>query len=80
VKSASLCIASALSLLAGCASSTQPVLVRPQVHPNLTIPCPPPVRLPNPLTLGDLVLADAELAAMYLECQAKHRALVEAIK
>lgn len=30
--------------------------------------------------MGDLVQADAELAAMYHECRAKHRALVEAVK
>ena len=77
----SLSIVSALSLMTGCASSMQPVVVpRPALPANLTQPCPSIPLLPPHLTMGDLVIADAELAALYNECRARHKALVEAIK
>lgn len=33
--------------------------------------------LKPPVTLGDLLVADVELARLYEECRAKHRALSE---
>ena len=46
---------------------------------NLTAPCDPPARLQTqkPLLLGDLVEADAELAAAYLECLKRYDGLRE---
>ena len=36
--------------------------------------------LPEDATLADLVIADAELAALYHECAARHRNLSEYLK
>ena len=71
-------LAPCLALLWSC--STAPGATFTAVDPppaNLTAPCQPPSRLATarPLLLGDLVEADAELAADYLECLKRYDGL-----
>lgn len=54
------------------------------VDPSLTQRCPPmPAIKTNSdgqVQLGELVLADIELAGMYRECSRRHRGLAEAVE
>lgn len=54
--------------------------IRPAVEPppaNLTIRCLPPALLPEKANMGDLLLADIELAGQYRECARRHDGLVD---
>lgn len=81
MRSRSLFTASALSLLMGCASSMTPVVVPPVPPPaHAMVPCAEIPGLPEVVTMGDLVTADAELAGLYLECAGRHKTLMEHLK
>lgn len=44
---------------------------------NLTIACQAPALLASDANMGDLLLADIELAGLYAECRKRHAGLAE---
>ena len=67
-------------LLASCSSvpvASGETIDPPQANLVALCPAPPPLPAKDPLLLGDLVEADAELARQYLECARRHEGLVE---
>lgn len=69
----------ALSLTA-CATKSTPPVAFPALAPlpaSVMEVCPPAERLSGS-NLGDLVIADIDLAVAYAECQARHAAAVAA--
>lgn len=73
--SSALSIVIAASILTGCASFGKPVVLQA----NLTATCPPLPTVPDEVSMGDLLRDSVIVSRMYLECSARHKALVEAI-
>lgn len=55
-----------------------------QIDEGLLVECLPmpviPVTNEGTILMGDLVLADVELAGLYAECRERHRGLIKAVR